>query len=188
MELGPARGTEGILEGGAHQGVSEVVPADPGLAHQPGGDGGAERLGHAGLRGAPGLGQDHELKAFAQRRRHGESIGGLIGQVGEAPSHQVADAVGNVQLGERLGGNPAALTVDDGPLFGEVAKHLPDEERVALVNDRSIWPDRDGGCPAGPPACLTSLAAIRAAQRKGQVGPDIPTNAYFFFSVHPEAR
>jgi hypothetical protein len=60
--------------------------------------------------------------------------------------------------------------------------------REVLVNDRSIWPDRDGGCPAVPPACLTSLAAIRAAQRKGQVGPDIPTNAYFFFSVHPEAR
>jgi hypothetical protein len=57
-----------------------------------------------------------------------------------------------------------------------------------LVTDRSIWPDRDGHCPAGPPACLTSLAALRAAQHKGQAGPDIPTNAYFFFSVHPETN
>jgi len=53
------------------------------------------------------------------------------------------------------------------------------------VQDRSIWPDNNGNCPAGPPACLTSLTALRAAQAKGQVSPDIPSNLYFFFSVAP---
>lgn len=56
------------------------------------------------------------------------------------------------------------------------------------VQDRSIWPDNNGNCPAGPPACLTSLAALRAAQANGQVSPDIPSNLYFFFSVAPVAN
>jgi hypothetical protein len=59
---------------------------------------------------------------------------------------------------------------------------------VATVSDRSIWPDNNGHCPAGPPACLTSLTALRAAQAKGQASRSYPTNLYFFFSVAPVAN
>ncbi len=55
------------------------------------------------------------------------------------------------------------------------------------IADRSIWPDNDGHCPAGPPHCVTSVAALRAAQAKGLASPDIPSNLYLFFSVSPEA-
>jgi hypothetical protein len=53
------------------------------------------------------------------------------------------------------------------------------------IKDRSIWPDNNGNCPAGRPACVTSLAALRAAQTRGQASPDIPSNLYFFYSVAP---
>jgi len=55
------------------------------------------------------------------------------------------------------------------------------------INDRSIWPDNDGHCPAGPPACVTSVAAMRAAQARGLASPDFPSNLYLYFSVSPEA-
>jgi len=67
------------------------------------------------------------------------------------------------------------------------------------VNDPSIWPDNDGNCPAGPPRCVTSLAALRTAQKSAftpasttvstatvAATPDIPSNIYFYFSVLPE--
>jgi hypothetical protein len=52
------------------------------------------------------------------------------------------------------------------------------------VTDRNIWPDFDGRCPAnirGGPPCLTSLAALRAAQARGQASPDTPSNVWLFF-------
>lgn len=52
------------------------------------------------------------------------------------------------------------------------------------VFDRSIWPDVNGRCPANPQGgapCLTSLAALRAAQSKGQAGPDVKSNVWLFF-------
>lgn len=55
---------------------------------------------------------------------------------------------------------------------------------VAFVHDRSIWPNFRGQCPAGR-GCLTSVAALRAAQRSGGAEPDVPTNAWFDFSVRP---
>lgn len=58
--------------------------------------------------------------------------------------------------------------------------------RGVFVFDRSIWPDRDGNCPAGPPRCVTSIAALRAAQKTGQASIDQPSNLYWYFSVHPE--
>jgi hypothetical protein len=60
--------------------------------------------------------------------------------------------------------------------------------RGVLIYDRSIWPDRDGNCPAGPPRCVTSIAALRAAQQKGQAAIDVPSNLYFYFTVHPLER
>ena len=54
---------------------------------------------------------------------------------------------------------------------------------IVTVTDRSIWPDQDGKCPAGPPACLTSVAALRTAQADGRASLDASTNLYFFFSV-----
>lgn len=52
------------------------------------------------------------------------------------------------------------------------------------VFDRSIWPDVNGRCPANPEGeepCLTSVDALRAAQRTGQAGPDVPSNVWLFF-------
>jgi hypothetical protein len=58
--------------------------------------------------------------------------------------------------------------------------------RGVEVYDRSIWPDRDGNCPAGPPRCVTSVAALRAAQKTGQASVDVPSNLYWYLAVHPE--
>ncbi|MDQ3991584.1 MAG: hypothetical protein M3245_04650, partial [Actinomycetota bacterium] len=41
-------------------------------------------------------------------------------------------------------------------------------QRGVAIYDRAIWPDADGNCPAGPPHCVTSVAALRAAQKTGQ--------------------
>jgi hypothetical protein len=60
--------------------------------------------------------------------------------------------------------------------------------RGVAVYDRSIWPDRDGNCPAAPPHCVTSINALRAAQKTGQASIDVPSNLYFYLSVHPEER
>jgi len=60
--------------------------------------------------------------------------------------------------------------------------------RGVAVYDRSIWPNRDGNCPAGPSHCVTSIAALRAAQKTGQASVDVPSNVYFYFAVHPEER
>ena len=60
--------------------------------------------------------------------------------------------------------------------------------RGAMVYDRSIWPDRDGNCPAGPPRCITSVDALRAAQQTGQASVDVPSNLYFYLAVHPEEQ
>jgi len=60
--------------------------------------------------------------------------------------------------------------------------------RVVMVYDRSVWPDHDGNCPAGPPRCVTSIAALRAAQKTGQASIDVPSNLYFYLSIHPLER
>ncbi len=61
-------------------------------------------------------------------------------------------------------------------------------QRGVAIWDRSVWPDRDGNCPAGRDACITSVAAMRAAQDKGQASVDVPSNVYFYLSVHPQVR
>jgi len=60
--------------------------------------------------------------------------------------------------------------------------------RGLAIYDRSIWPDRDGNCPAGPPRCVTSIAALRSAQQTGQASIDVPSNLYFYITVHPQER
>lgn len=60
--------------------------------------------------------------------------------------------------------------------------------RGLSVYDRAVWPDRDGNCPAGRAACITSVAALRAAQKTGQASFDAPSNVYFYLSVHPQVR
>ena len=57
---------------------------------------------------------------------------------------------------------------------------------VFNVDDGSIFPDAEGRCPARK-GCLTSLAAIRAAQKTGKVEADVPSNVWFLFSVRPVA-
>jgi hypothetical protein len=55
---------------------------------------------------------------------------------------------------------------------------------VVRVLDRNIWPDFDGRCPANPQGgepCLTSLAALRDAQARGQASADAPSNLWLFF-------
>ncbi len=52
------------------------------------------------------------------------------------------------------------------------------------VLDGSIYPDAEGNCPARK-GCLTSLRAIRAAQKTGKVETDVPSNIWFLFSVRP---
>ena len=52
------------------------------------------------------------------------------------------------------------------------------------VFDRRVWPDVNGRCPANPrggPPCLVSLEALRAAQAKGQAGPDVKSNVWLNF-------
>jgi len=61
-------------------------------------------------------------------------------------------------------------------------------QRGVAIYDRAIWPDRDGNCPAGRPRCVTSVAALRAAQKTGQASIDVPSNVYFYFSIHPEVH
>jgi hypothetical protein len=61
-------------------------------------------------------------------------------------------------------------------------------QRGVAIYDRAIWPDADGNCPAGPPHCVTSVAALRAAQKTGQASIDVPSNVYFYLTVHPETR
>lgn len=56
---------------------------------------------------------------------------------------------------------------------------------VVLVNDRDVWPDFDGDCPAGPERCLTSVDALRASQAEGGSGRDIPSNIWLFFANEP---
>jgi len=58
--------------------------------------------------------------------------------------------------------------------------------RGVEIYDRSIWPDRDGNCPAGPSRCVTSVTALRAAQKTGQASADFPSNIYWYMAVHPE--
>jgi hypothetical protein len=69
----------------------------------------------------------------------------------------------------------------DGTTFGTIWW-----QTIAVqVTDGSVWPNRDGKCPANPaggPPCLTSLASLRAAQAAGKAGPDTPTNVWLFFS------
>ncbi|MGH9010206.1 MAG: hypothetical protein ACRDYF_10220 [Acidimicrobiia bacterium] len=81
------------------------------------------------------------------------------------------------------------------PLIGAQHSHLLPETaaspgwwniRGVAIYDRSIWPDRDGNCPAGPPFCVTSVAAMRAAQKTGQASTDFPSNIYWYMAVHPE--
>ena len=60
--------------------------------------------------------------------------------------------------------------------------------RAQSIYDRAIWPDKDGNCPAGPPHCVTSVAALHAAQKAGQASIDVPSNLYFYLTVHPETR
>jgi hypothetical protein len=59
---------------------------------------------------------------------------------------------------------------------------------AVFIDDPSVWPDNNGNCPAGPPNCVTSVAALRAAQRRGQASRDFPTNLFVYFSVIPEAN
>jgi hypothetical protein len=81
------------------------------------------------------------------------------------------------------------------PLIGAMHSHLFPETtslpawwniRGVAIYDRSIWPDHDGHCPAGPPRCVTSVAAMRAAQQTGQASIDFPSNIYWYMAVHPE--
>jgi hypothetical protein len=58
--------------------------------------------------------------------------------------------------------------------------------RGVSVYDGAIWPDQDGNCPAGPSHCLTSVAALRTAQKTGQASFDYPSNLFFYVTVHPE--
>lgn len=60
--------------------------------------------------------------------------------------------------------------------------------RGVSIYDPAIWPDADGNCSAGPPKCVTSVAALRAAQETGQASIDAPSNVYFYLTLHPEER
>ena len=60
--------------------------------------------------------------------------------------------------------------------------------RGVSILERAIWPDADGNCAAGRPHCVTSIAALRAAQRAGKASIDVPSNLYFYLTVHPETR
>ena len=70
----------------------------------------------------------------------------------------------------------------DGKNFGAIWWLL----NINLVNDRSVWPDVDGNCPAGnavgdAEVCLNSVDALEDAQAAGQVSSSIPTNFFLFF-------
>jgi hypothetical protein len=56
---------------------------------------------------------------------------------------------------------------------------------VELVVDPSVWPDKNGNCPAKV-GCLTSTQAMRNAQAQHKIfGGDVPTNFFLFFDAHP---
>lgn len=55
--------------------------------------------------------------------------------------------------------------------------------RSVLVLDRSIWPDAAGNCPAGKEKCLTSIKALREAQKNGQARTEGGSNILLYFSV-----
>lgn len=57
--------------------------------------------------------------------------------------------------------------------------------RSVQVLDRAIWPDAAGNCPAGREKCLTSIKALRAAQKSGQARTEGGSNILLYFSVQP---
>lgn len=59
---------------------------------------------------------------------------------------------------------------------------VPWDTSAALVFDSGIWPDADGGCPAGA-GCLTSMEAISDAVDAGTVVGPVPTTLFLFFGV-----
>lgn len=106
----------------------------------------------------------------------------------------VLDALPTVPSGPPVGSPVALPTVSPGvviPLPGHSFVETGNDEQawwqvlVILVEDRSVWPDVDGDCPAGRDRCLTSLDALRTAQADGGAGRDIPTNTWLFFANQP---
>jgi hypothetical protein len=57
--------------------------------------------------------------------------------------------------------------------------------RSVQVLDRAIWPDAAGNCPAGREHCLTSIKALREAQKNGQARAEGGSNILLYFSVQP---
>ena len=94
-----------------------------------------------------------------------------------------------------LGSLLAGLSVPGGHIALPNHSHIVRNSAVSInpvwwqvisvrVDDQSIWPDFNGRCPANPRGgepCLTSVDALREAQRRGQAGPDTRTNVWLFF-------
>ena len=98
-------------------------------------------------------------------------LGPLLVQLGLVPSMTAVQTP-----------TPNHSHIIDGKNFGAIWWLL----NINLVNDRSVWPDVDGNCPAGNAAgdaevCLNSVDALRVAQAAGQVSNSISTNFFLFF-------
>jgi len=98
-------------------------------------------------------------------------LGPLLAQLGLVPAMTAV-----------LTPQPNHSHIIDGKNFGAIWWLL----NINLVNDRSVWPDVDGNCPAGnavgdAEVCLNSVDALEDAQAAGQVSSSIPTNFFLFF-------
>ena len=103
---------------------------------------------------------------------------GVFGTCTDHPStlHAEPAGLGDIPL-------PNHSHIIDGDSFN----HIWWQTIAVRVFDRSIWPDADGRCPANPAGgepCLISLAALRAAQAKGQAGPDVKSNVWLWFNAN----
>jgi hypothetical protein len=67
--------------------------------------------------------------------------------------------------------------VIDGTNFGSIWWRI----KVVLVTDQAAWPDVNGTHG------ITSVKALRAAQKAGQANPDVDTNFFLFFDSRPLA-
>ena len=140
--------------------MGELVAAEPGLDHQLGVEGGLEVVEDLVL--APGGhgGQQGELEAGADHRGRREQVLGRLGQHRQAAAHHLADPLGQVTLGQRLGA-PAPVAALDGAGLDEVAEDLAGEKGVAA--------GLLGQGPHQPPGVVAELVARGEGDEFGHV-------------------
>ena len=141
MQLGPAHAGQAVVDGAAHELVTEPIrELAVGQLHD---DAAACRLVNGcdqlALFQARAPSDDCELELSARHRRQLEQLGGRRRQPRKPGADDLADAVGSFELGEQGAGEPElALAVRDQVRLGQGAPQLAHQERVTAceIGDR----------------------------------------------------